>query len=55
MTEQVLAIFETHAARPKPSAKGVFQVVNSNQWQIRPITSVNPAGFEHPVNWLSSK
>ncbi len=55
MTEQVLAILETYTGCPKPSAEGMFKVMNANPRQIRTITRMNPTGFEHPVNWLPSK
>ena len=30
MTQEVLPILEAHAARPKPPAEGVLEVVNAN-------------------------
>ena len=45
MTEQVLAILETYTSCPKPSAEGMFKVMNTNLRQIRTITRMNPTGF----------
>lgn len=55
MTEQILSILETHTGSPKPSTESKLKVMNANPRQIRTIACLDPTGFEHPVDWFSSK